>query len=294
MNERPLVTALTLNWNRPVETLECLQTLAEQTYSPLQLLVVDNGSSDDSVERIKSRFPHVDLLASHQNLGFAAGANLGLRRALKAGSDLIFLLNNDTTVEPDTLLYLIDQMQPGVGIVAPLIYYADPPSRIWSAGGSLHPILLEQYGDRRGEADTRRWLEPLDRDFVTGCGMLLSRELLSKVGLFDERFFMYYEDFDLCLRARREGFRIVLEPAARMWHRVSLSSKGSNSPQERYWMARSSAIFFRKHARGVQWLAILPWRIGSALRTTLRLLWARRIDACAAYWRGLRDGWQVS
>lgn len=289
-NSRPLVTAVTLNWNRPDDTVECLQTLANQTYSPMRTLVVDNGSSDNSVQRIREAFPLAEVLVSRENRGFAAGANLGLRQALGAGADLIFLLNNDTTVAPDAIGQLVAHRQSRVGIVAPLIYYASAPSRIWSAGGAIHPLLLEQTGGMRGHTDERDWPGPLDRDFVTGCGMLLSRNLLEQIGLFDERFFMYYEDLDLCLRARRQGFRIVLEPAAQMWHKVSQSSEGSNTPAERYWMARSSAIFFRKHAKGAQRLPILLWRTGSAVRNTLRLLLAGRTDACAAYWQGLRDG----
>jgi GT2 family glycosyltransferase len=283
---------VTLNWNRPADTLECLETLAAQTYSNLRLLVVDNGSTDDSVSRIQTEFPQVELVVSAENRGFAAGANLGLRQALEAGADLIFLVNNDTWIDAEAVAHLVTHAQPGVGILSPLIYYAEEQTCIWSAGGRVHPWTLEKHGDHRGQIDTGQWTEPVARDFVTGCGMLLTRQLLEQVGLFDESFFMYYEDSDLCLRAKKAGFGISLVPAAKMWHKVARSSGGSDSADERYWMARSSVLFFCKHARGAQWLAILPWRIGSAVRTTLRLWRVGRTEACAAYWRGLRDGWQ--
>ena len=292
MSDLPLVYALTLNWNRADETLACLETLAAQTFPRLRLLVVDNGSTDDSAARIRAAFPQVEVLTNRRNLGFAAGANVGLRRALAAGADLVFLVNNDPLIDAPAVERLVAHMRPEVGIAAPLIYYADEPERIWSAGGRVRRLLLEKYDDRRGQVDRGGWTGPLERDFVTGCGVMLSRHLLEKVGLFDERFFMYYEDSDLCLRARRAGFRILVVPQARMWHKVARSSGGRDSANERYWMARSSVLFFRKHARGGQWAAILPWRLGSALRTTWRLWRRGRREACAAYWRGLRDGWR--
>jgi GT2 family glycosyltransferase len=287
------VCALTLNWNRPDDTLECLKTLVDQSYPKLHVLVVDNGSSDDSVARIGARFPQVELVQSSENRGFAAGANLGLRRALDGGADLVFLVNNDTLIEQQAVAQLVAQAGSGVGILAPVIYYAEDQDRIWSIGGRIHPWTLDKYHDTWEQVDESQRTDAEEKDFVTGCGMLLTRPLLEEVGLFDERFFMYYEDADLCMRARRAGFRILLVPAAKMWHKVAQSSGGSDSLNERYWMARSSVIYFRKHARGAQWLAIFPWRAASAVRTTARLWRAGHREAAAAYWRGLRDGWET-
>jgi GT2 family glycosyltransferase len=113
---------------------------------------------------------------------------------------------------------------------------------------------------------------------------------LTEVGLFDERFFMYYEDFDLSLRAHQAGFKILLSPQAKVWHKVAVSSGGSDSPNERYWMARSSVLFFHKHVRGLRWLIVLPYRTGSAVKTVLRLMLRGRAESALAYLRGLRDG----
>ena len=127
-------------------------------------------------------------------------------------------------------------------------------------------------------------------DFVTACGMLIRRDCLETVGLFDERFFMYYEDSDYCLRARRAGRRAIIVPRARMWHKVAASSGGDDSPGERYYMALSSVQFFRKNVQGWSWLIVAPYRTASALRTSIRLVMSGQSRAVQSYWRGIRDG----
>lgn len=140
--------------------------------------------------------------------------------------------------------------------------------------------------------DEGQWTAVLPIDFVPGCGMLLTRQAIEEVGLFDEGFFMYYEDSDLCLRLKRAGWQLQTITTAQMWHKVSLSSGGEDSPNERYWMARSSIRFFAKHARYWQLPIIIGWRKASAIRTTLRLLRHGKFTALTAYWRGLRDGFK--
>jgi hypothetical protein len=286
-----LVYAVTLAWNRREDTLACLDSLFRSTYRPLRVLVCDNGSTDGTPNAVRSSYPQAEVLDLGRNLGFAAGANAGLRHALAAGAEHVLLLNNDTTVDAGMIGALVDAASPDVAVVAPLVYYAGAPDVIWSSGGIRNRWTLEQSGDLRGRRDPGGWPVALERDFVTGCAMLIARAALADVGLFDERFFMYYEDNDWCLRARAAGYRILLVPAARMWHRVATSSGGLGSPAERYAMARSSVQFFRKHVSGVRWAIVAPYRLGSATKTTARLLWRRRPESAAAYWRGLRDGW---
>lgn len=285
----PLVAILTLNWNRPDDTLVCLASAAAQSHPNTTLLVVDNASADDSVARIGAAYPAATILRNARNLGFAGGANRGLRYALGAGADYVFLVNNDTTFAPDAVALLLEQMRPNVGVATPAIYYAAAPQIPWSLGGLRHWLTLEKTGDGPA-ALAASGGAPIERDYAVGCGMLLSRAALEQVGLFDERFFMYYEDMDLSLRVRRAGFRILLVPAARMWHKVAMSSGGRDSPSERYWMARSSVLFFLKHVHGPRWLAVAPYRAGSACKTVLRLCLRGRGAAARAYLRGLRDG----
>ena len=175
-------------------------------------------------------------------------------------------------------------------LAAPLIYYASQPEVVWSAGAKMNRWNLEIVDKWIGKPDPGNWPASLEQDFITGCGILFSRRTLEQVGLFDEGFRMYYEDADLSLRMRRAGVSIQVIPAAKMWHKVARSSGGRDTPNERYWMARSSIRYFRKHARGIQIPIILFWRTGSALLTTFRLLSANKRPALQAYWRGLRDG----
>ena len=288
----PLVVIITLNWNRRDDTITCLDSLARVVYPNVRLLVVDNASTDGSPQAIAGRFPQVMQIANPANLGFAKGFNVGLHWALESGADFVLILNNDTFVAPDVLDKLITASATGdVGITAPCIYYASAPERIWSSGAQRSRLTLELSGNHgRGR--------PLDlvteRDFVSGCAMLIKRRVLETVGLFDERFFMYYEDSDYCLRVQRAGLRLLVVPDARLWHKVSSSSEGSNSPAERYWMGRSGVLFFRKHVRGWRWLAVFPWRIGSTIKTILNLWLSGRREAAQAYLHGVWEGMKAA
>lgn len=288
----PLIYVVTLTWNQREDTLECLESLSHMTYPRYRVLVVDNGSSDGTAEVIRTRFPHVELIVNPHNMGFQGGFNIGLRHALEHGADWVFVINNDTFVDPR----ILDEMMahaspPDVGMLSPKIYYAADKTRIWTVGGMKHPWTLEMTDKGDGELDRGQWDQVIERDYLIGCAMLIRRCVLEQVGMFDEGYHpIYYEDSDLCLRARRAGYRLLLVPSAHMWHKVSASGGGNASPRVRYLMARNSVRFFRKHVRGWRWLVIVPYRLGSAIKTTLRLLSQGRYQSVAAHWRGLRDG----
>lgn len=286
------VVVVILNWKQAGETISCIASLKEQTYSQLRLIVVDNDSGDGSVAQIGAAHSDVLVLENGRNAGFAGGMNLGIRWALANGADWVFVINNDTFFAPDAIETLIEHASPQVGLLAPIIYYAEANNTVWSYGGALNATLLETSHVGRGVIDDGSLPEMMPVDFVPGCAMLLSRPVLEQVGAFDERFFMYYEDSDLCLRIRQAGYEIVTITTAKMWHKVAVSSGGADSPNERYWMARSSMLFFSKHGRFPQLIPIILWRLASAGRTSLRLLQYRNQPALRAYWRGLRHGLQ--
>jgi GT2 family glycosyltransferase len=284
------IYAVVVNWNRPADTVACIDSLLAQASITPKVIVVDNGSTDDSVSIIREKFPQVELIASPTNLKFAGGYNLGIRRALESGADAVFILNNDAVIAPNGLATMLLQTAPDVGVVAPMIYRFDHPQRIWSIGGRINLWTLEKSDDARNEDDPDEWPSVIEQDFVTGCSMLFSRKVIEEVGLFDENFEQYYEDMDLCRRIRLAHFRILVIPKAKVWHKIALSSGGSDAPEERYWMARSSVRYFRKHANGHQLLVIIPYRLGSAIKTTLRLIIKKRWASVWAYWKGLMEG----
>ncbi len=290
MPDVPLVYAVIVSWNLRDDTLECLDSLTQVEYPNLRVVLVDNGSTDGTLEAVAEQFSEATVLVNATNLGYARGCNIGIRHALANGADYVFLLNNDTLVDAAALTELVAVAGPEVGIVAPKIYYADDPHRIWSLGGMRHPLTYEKTGDPIGALDEGQWEAVLERDYFTGCALLLSRQLLETIGLYDEWFISYYEDSDLAFRARAAGFKLLLASQAKIWHKVAQTSGGSGSPNERYWMGRGSVIFFAKHVRGWRWLIVIPYRIGSALKTVLRLAWQRRWDSIIAYLCGLCDG----
>jgi hypothetical protein len=287
----PKVAVIIPTWNRRDDLLACLKSVVAMGYPRLHVIVVDNGSTDGTAEAVQAAFPAVEVIRREQNRGFAAGCNLGLQRALQRGVDYVLLLNNDVVIAPDMLARLVEVAvaHPEVGLLGPSIWYHDAPQRLWSAGYRCRPVTLSEQppqGDPHGA-------EPYFVDTLYGCGVLIRREVLDTVGLLDGRFFMYYEDKDLCLRARAAGWKLMAVPGARMWHKVSPSTSGRRSlgtPFQKYHMARSSVLFFAKHTPRWLWPVVIPYRLGSGLRTVARALRHGRADIAAAYVRGLWHG----
>ena len=252
----PLVVIVVLNWNGRDDTVACLESLRGLRYRDARVLIVDNGSTDDSVAALNDRFPDLRCLQTGSNLGFAEGNNIGIRFALAEGADYVLLLNNDATVEPDALDRLVEaaESRPDVGIVGPKIYYAGEPRRVWFAGGMISPLgRLGHEGWNR--IDEGQWDTPRETGYVTGCAFLVKRRVLEKVGLFAPEYFLLFEEADLCVRARREGFRCWVEPRAVVYHKVS-ASFGGFSPQYYYYFVRNRLLFQRRHViSGRRWAA---------------------------------------
>lgn len=286
----PRILILILNYQQPALTIRLLQSCAALRYPNLTILVVDNASQDNSVSQILAACPTVHMHRNLANVGFAAGVNAGLKIALASEADYILLLNNDTFVAPDMLAELVTAAQTyQTAVTAPLIYYEAQPETIWSAGAFRQSLT----GDVRQNhpSPTNPLTTPCEVDYVTACGMLVRHDVWQDVGLYDEQFFMYYEDLDWCWRLQATPHRILLVPSAKMWHRVAATIGGNDSPNERYYMALSSVLFFRKHTQGWRWPIVLVFRLLSALKTSWRL--RQNHTALKRYWQGLTDGLQV-
>ncbi len=278
MPKMPWVDIIVLNWNGLTDTLQCLQSLKRIDYPAYRVVVVDNGSADGSPVFIRKRFPEVTLMENGENLGFAGGNNIGMRRAFENGADYVLLLNNDTEVAPDFLRLLVatTESDSRIGVAGPIIYYYEEPRIVWSAGGRL---------DWRGrtwmmglnELDTGQFGEDYRHvDFVTGCAMLVKVAVLQQVDMLDERFFAYFEEVEWCVRARRSGFMIVNVPNAKVWHKIPLDAR-ENSPLVHYYMTRNRLLFLK--ATGAGPLAWLNTLLAEYLRTLVS--WGLRPK-----WRG--------
>jgi hypothetical protein len=239
------LVAIVLSWNGREDTLRCLDSLRG-----VETICVDNGSVDGSAEAIAEAFPDVELIENGENLGFAGGNNVGIRRALERGADWVWLVNNDAVAEPEAPEALADaaRARPDAGVLACKVFFAEPRNVVWYAGASVH--LLLGYSGRQhgyGERDDGRFELMRDVDRATGAAMAVSRGAIERVGLFDEDLFAYVEDVDWCLRIRAAGFAVVFVPAARLWHRVSASTGGRVSTTNLYYDTRNTLVVCERH-----------------------------------------------
>ena len=245
------VAVVVLNWNGREDTLACLASLSTVRDGSLTLIVVDNASSDGTIEAIRARFPEVVVCENDENLGFAGGMNVGIERALLLDADYVFVLNNDATVSPDTISRLVKtaESSPQIGGISPVVCFADSPETVWFAGATFdsargYPGRMLGYGEPLASVAAT----PFDTERLTGAAMLISRQCLQDVGPFDPDLFFLYEDVDWSLRARSRGYRLCVEPSAMVWHRVGRSQGGEHSALSTYYGVRNQLEVSRRHA----------------------------------------------
>jgi GT2 family glycosyltransferase len=249
------VFVLVVNWNGNEYTLDCLASLKASKEEIGRVLVVDNGSSDGSVEAIRRDFPEVTLIENRRNLGFGPANNIGMRLFLQEKKyPYLFLLNSDTLITPSALRILVSALgEEGVGAAVPKIYYADG-KRLWYAGGRIDWKQGSAIHYGQGKWDGGPFNRRREVSFVTGCALLLKREALEKVGLFDERYFMFGEDVDLSIRLVKAGYRLLYLPEAVIWHKVGGSANRKGEDFIYYHMTRNRLLTMSKHAGWREWL----------------------------------------
>lgn len=287
----PLVYSVTLNWNRKKDTLDCLQSVLASSHPNVRAVLVDNASTDGTVEAVHSSLPQVTTLVNPTNLGYAAGVNVGLRYAMEAGADYVLILDNDAVIDSQALKLMVDvaQARPSVGLLTPKILFHNTPDVIWCAGHNQRPVTLAPIDDDLGKSASEIQGRPRPRDYAPCCGLLVRRSVLEQVGCLEESFFIYYEDLDFCIRTRESGHRLLNVPDARVWHKVSASA-GQGTPLQKYYLARSSVHFYLRHTPLWFLPLILLYRMGSGIRTVTRSLLDRKPAVARAYLRGLGDG----
>ncbi len=260
------VYVIVVNWNNVEDTVQCLQSLSRVKFSGMRVMIVDNGSTDNSAEHIRQCFSRYAILELDSNRGFGGGCNAGHERALEEGADYVVFLNNDTVVDPEFLEPLIAplRMNGGVAVTVPRIYFMASPDRIWYAGGEVN--LLTGRIAHRGirERDSERFEVSFDTGYATGCCLAMRTGDFSDAGGFDPAFHMYGEDVDLSLRIRKSGERILYVPVSRVWHRVSASGSGELDVSKLWRKSLSMLRLLVKHrawAGVVCYLLLAPFRI---------------------------------
>lgn len=265
------IAVILLNWRNYSDTLECIYTLVSSGIDLGDIIVVDNDSQDESVNIIRRSVPGIEVLESGRNGGFAYGCNVGIRVALERNYPYIWLLNNDTLVNKQTLSEMLNIFsKPAnreIGIVGSLIRYLEFPYEIQALGGGSINYLTGQ---------TKNILEfgDIDRlDYITGASMLVSRRVFERIGLLDERYFMYWEDVEFCIRAKNSGFGIAVATNSLVLHKES-ASLGPQSITKTHMIDSSQRIFFYRYGRFPA-ATLFVNRSGRALKGILRYIFSR-------------------
>lgn len=246
----PKVFIITVNWNSFAVLSECLDSLRALDYGNFSTVVVDNGSTDNSVSQLRAGYPEIVLIEAKVNLGLTGANNIGMRYALEHGAEYCLILNNDTVVDRSLLRELLkaSEESPDAAVFAPKIYYFLEPTRIWW-GRSIWDkrkcrFINNDFHRYDHETDARR-VE--DIDFANGCALFVKASVIQEIGLMDERFFIYFEEIDWCSRIKKAGFRILFVPDAKLWHKVAASSGGRGSAATAYYEMRNQLLWAKKH-----------------------------------------------
>ncbi|MBE0568267.1 MAG: glycosyltransferase family 2 protein [Deltaproteobacteria bacterium] len=249
-SRNPLTFVILLTWNRWEDTEACLRSLLPVVDGNIRVLVVDNGSTDGTPENIRRRFPRFAVHENGINLGFPAGNNAGIRLALAEGADYVILLNNDTVVDSGFAEELVAaaRRNPSAGMVNSLIFFHDRPGVVWFAGGGISTWTGRSRHAGYLQSDRGQFTGDVPIDRPCACSLLVTRRFLETVGLMREGLFLYGEEIDWMLRARRLGFRCILATRSKVWHKVSSSTKASPHPVSLYYSTRNMLAVLRDEA----------------------------------------------
>ena len=243
------VYIILLNYNNHGYTIECIRSLLKISYKNYKLIVVDNGSDEASIDALDEWIGEpVILIKSDINKGFTGGNNIGIKYALEHEADYVLLLNNDTIVDRFFLNSLVDTAQRynSDAVITSKIYYACEPLKIWYAGGYFNEITSRCGHVGIDETDTGQFDKEKEVTFISGCCMCIPRKLLIQVGLLDEGYFIYCEDLDFCCRVRKSGCRLIYDPKAKIYHKVS-ATFGKSSFLTVYYTVRNKKYIIEKY-----------------------------------------------
>jgi GT2 family glycosyltransferase len=253
----PLVCTITLNWNTKMDTAECMGSILKLNYGNIHHFIVDNGSEDGSIPYLEERFgDRTTIIRNEENLGYAKGFNVGIEAAMRKNPKYLLIHNSDIIIDREAVRELVNtaETDDAIGFVTGKVYFYDRPEILQTVGkidrtafasGSLSPNIGTHERDT-GQYDTVK-----DFDFIEDFFMLVRSEVIRRAGPYDPDFFLMAEIEDWCVRVRRNGFRIVFTPEAKIWHKGSISSGGRGyNPMIKYYLTKNRILFMRKNYSG--------------------------------------------
>lgn len=234
----PLVYIIIVNWNKPDDTCDCLETVLGLEYPNYKTIVVDNGSTDDSVSIIRKKFSNITMVVNDNNIGYTGGNNIGIDIALENNADYVWILNNDTIIAKDSLTLLVDKLEKDdkYGLASPLIYYYGDNS-VQFCGSYLDAksntiVKIDDINDYK-------LLKNVYTIILWGTALLIKVSVIKNIGKLNNKYFAYHEDCEYCIRAERAGYKAFVVPKALIYHKDSLSTGGKRSPIQSYLRIRN-------------------------------------------------------
>ena len=285
-----LIYIVILNTNRRDDTLACLDSLSRSTYGNFKIIVLDNKSTDGSVESIRSSFPDTQIINLTENLGYAGNNNVGIEEAIKRGADWVLVLNEDTILDPGCLAELVKvgESDPKIGIVGPMVYHHNEPGVIQSAGGVLGKYWQSQHLGQN-ELDHGQFQLPHRVEWISGCAIMVRKTAIEQAGMLDASFFIYWEETEWCIRIARSGWQIVHVPQAKIWHK-GVQRDYQPKPSFTYYGTRNHLLTLSKHqaplrVRLFNWMQIFRTLVSWSIKPK----WEDKREHRNAMWKGVVD-----
>ncbi|MAK26730.1 MAG: hypothetical protein CMA02_05625 [Euryarchaeota archaeon] len=293
------VAAFIVNWNNAEETIKSYKSLSDH-FDRNDIFVVDNGSSNEDLDLLQSKLGNSNLIISEANLGYPGGANLALSRILELDYEMALSLNNDATIDSKSIELLISALKenPEIGMISPWVVYTDT-GKIWFKGGWFSPWLgMTSHPGKGSKMPENRSRRPIDSDYLCGCSILFRLEMLLDTGLLEEKYFIYSEDLDHSLRAKKKKWRICTLPRAIVKHGVSKST-GSNSTKHfskirAYYYSRNSvlSIYWNEESKLRKIFALASQLFIVFPLSLIRMIFEGSIKYLPDYIRGMTDGFR--
>ena len=287
MRQECSISIITINYNELKDTCALIETIPFN--DKMEVIVVDNASTKDEATEIENKYPHVKVIRSNRNLGYAGGNNLGIQAST---GDFIFLINNDTIFKDFNIQALMDRLtcSPKIGVVCPKIRFAWGNNNIQFTGYTpLSKITVRNKAIGFGEEDKGQYDSPHPTPYAHGAAMLIKREVIDKVGFMPECYFLYYEELDWSMMITRAGYEIWYEPACTIYHKESQAT-GQNSPLRTYYITRNRLLLVKRNWKGIAKYISYGYLICIVVfRDILKFAFLKRWTLLKAVLRGIKE-----